>query len=163
MAEAPKKEELKKDAGKKAVNKGSGMPFSVRFAIFMIFVTALVFLPSTIVVSICMVPTLVAAIVDNNLRKTAWLTVGAMNFAGTVPAVFNVWDMGHTVPAAFQLVAQPMTIMLSFGGAAVGWMIYYNLTPIVAMIILKKNEVRLREIEKRQKELVKKWGGEVAA
>jgi hypothetical protein len=139
------------------------MPLSVRFAIFMIFVTALVFLPSTIVFSVCMIPTLVAAIVDNEQRKTAWMTVGSMNFAGTIPGFFNLWDMGHTVPAAFQLIAQPMTIMLSFGGAAVGWMIYYNVTPIVALIILKKNEGRLQEIEQRQKELVKKWGGEVAA
>ena len=152
----------KKDNDKKAAA-NSKIPFSVRFAVFMIFVTALVFLPSTIVFSVCMIPTLVAAIIDNEQRKTAWLTVGSMNLAGTVPGVFNLWDMGHTVPAAFQLVAQPMTIMLSFGGAAVGWMIYYNVTPIVALIILRKNEGRLKDIEKRQKVLVKKWGAEVAA
>jgi hypothetical protein len=162
MAENEKKEEPAK-AVVKAAPVQSKTPFSVRFAVFMIFVTALVFLPTTIVIAICMAPTLVAAIVDNHARKTAWLTVGAMNFAGTVPGVFNLWDMGHTVPAAFQLVAQPLIIMFSFGGAAVGWMIYYNLTPIVAMIILRKNEVRLKDIEKRQKELVKQWGGEVAS
>lgn len=146
--------------------KGSGkskMPFSVRFAIFMLLVTAVLFLPSTILFSVCLIPTLVAAIVDNNQQKTAWLTVGAMNLAGTIPGLFMLWDMGHTIPMAFQLVLQPMTIIVAFGGAAVGWVIYNNVTPGVAGIILKKNEYRLREIEKRQKELVRKWGSGVVS
>lgn len=145
-------EQDKKAAGK------ARMPFSVRFAIFMLLVTAVIFLPSTILFSVCMIPTLVASIVDNQRQKTAWLTVGAMNLAGTIPGWFMLWDMGHTIPAAFQLVIQPMTIIVSFGGAAVGWLVYYNVTPFVAGIILKKNEYRLREIERRQKELVRRWG-----
>ncbi|MFH1158618.1 MAG: hypothetical protein V1721_07035 [Pseudomonadota bacterium] len=137
------------------------MPFSVRFSIFMLFVAALVFLPSTIVFSICMIPALVAAIVDNHQQKTAWLTVGAMNLAGTVPVWFSLWDMGHTVPAAFQLISTPGTIILSYGGAVVGWIIYYNVTPFVAAIVLGKNEARYRAVERRQKELIEKWGEEV--
>jgi len=136
-------------------------PFSVRFAIFVLLVTAVVFLPSTILFSVCMIPTLVAAIVDSQRQKTAWLTVGAMNLAGTIPAWFLLWDAGHTIPAAFHLVVQPMTIITSFGGASVGWLVYYNVTPLVAGIILKKNEYRFREIEKRQKELIRKWGEDV--
>ena len=62
---------------------GEKTPFSVRFAIFMALVSALVFLPTTIIFTVCMIPTLVAAIVDNHPQKTAWLTVGAMNMAGT--------------------------------------------------------------------------------
>lgn len=138
-------------------------PLSFRFAVFMMMVTALVFLPTSIVLSVCMMPTLVAAIVDNQPQKTAWLTVGAMNFAGAVPACFNLWDAGHTVPAAFQMITQPMTVVVSFGGAAVGWMIYYNITPLVALMLLRRSEGRLTDIDKRQKELVKKWGPEVAS
>jgi hypothetical protein len=138
-------------------------PFKVRFAIFMLFVTAVVFLPSTIVFSICMIPTLVAAIVDNNYQKTAWLTVGAMNLAGTVPAWFSLWDTGHTIPGAFNLVMQPETLLIAYGGAFIGWVIYNNITPVVAALVLNKNERRLRAIDKRQKELVKKWGEEVVS
>jgi hypothetical protein len=133
-------------------------PFSVRFAIFMLMVTATLFLPTTILFSVCLIPTLVAAIIDNQRPKTAWLTVGAMNLAGTIPAWFTLWDMGHTIPSALQLITQPVTIMVAFGGAAAGWFVYHLVTPAVAGIILKKNEYRLREIEKRQKELIRKWG-----
>lgn len=136
-------------------------PFAVRVSFFMLMVTALVFLPSTIVLSVCLIPALVAAVIDNHAQKTAWLTVGAMNLAGTVPAWISLLDMGHTLAAAFQLIAQPGTVLVAYGGAAVGWIIYYNVTPFVASIILSKNERRLKDIDRRQQELIKKWGSGV--
>jgi len=92
------------------------MPLSLRFAIFLIFLVAVFFLPTTIVFSVCLVPTLVAAIVDNHQQKTAWLTVGAMNVAGTIPVWVSLIDSGHysmldparAIPAAFQIVIQPV-------------------------------------------------------
>lgn len=141
----------------------SGMPFSVRFAFFMVLVTAIVFLPTTIILFVGLIPTMVAAIIDNNPTKTAWLTVGAMNLAGTVPVWFMLLDAGHTIPAAFQLVGQPSTIILSYGGAAAGWFIYNWVTPWVAAMVQAKNERRLRDIDKRQKALIRKWGEDVVA
>jgi hypothetical protein len=149
---------MAKDAKKE---KNEKAPLSVRFTVFMIFVSALVFLPTTIIFSVCLIPTLVAAIVDTNYNKTAWLTVGAMNLAGTIPVWFALWDNGHSIPAAFQLVSQPSMLLVSYGGAAVGWIIYTYVTPFIAVIVLKKNEKRVRDIDRRQKELVKKWGEEV--
>ena len=133
-------------------------PFAVRFAVFMILVTAVVFLPTTIFFSVCLIPTLVASIVDNHPRKTMWLTVGAMNMAGTVPVWFSLLDAGHTVSAAFQLIVQPTTLLVSYGGAFVGLCVYNYVTPLVAAAVQNKNERRLRDIDKRQKALLKKWG-----
>lgn len=169
---ADRKEEIKRLEESKEANENetvpenANMPFTVRFSIFMVFVTAVIFLPATIVVSICMIPTLVAAIVDNHARKTMWLTVGAMNMAGTVPVWFSLLDAGQfsmldpwrAIPAAFQLIVQPMNIIVSYGGALIGTIIYYKITPLIAAIIQNKNERRLRDIDKRQKALVKKWG-----
>jgi hypothetical protein len=141
-------------------------PFLVWFAIFMLLVTAVIFLPTTIVWSICMLPTLVAAIIDNHPQKTAWLTVGAMNAGFTVPIWFSLLesgqysmlDAGRAIPAAFQLIGQPTTIMISYAGAAIGWFVYYKVPPLVAAFVQSKNERRLRDIDKRQKALIKKWG-----
>ena len=137
------------------------MSFSVRFAFLMLFITAMLFLPSTILLSVCLIPTFVAFIVDSHRQKTAWLTVGAMNLAGAVPIWFSLWEMGHTMQMAFYLIFTPKTIFFSYGGALIGWIIYHNVTPFVAAIILGKNEMRYKAIERRQKELIKKWGKEV--
>jgi len=135
---------------------------SVRFAVFMLFVTMFVFLPTTILFSVCLIPTMVAYIVDNSLNKTIWVTVGVMNVAGTIPAWFKLWDMGHHIEHAIDIILQPTTIIVSYGGAAVGWFIYINVTPFIASIIIMKNESRLKQIDKRLKELLKKWGDDVA-
>ena len=145
----------------KAGAAGAKKPFSVWFAIFMALVSALVFLPTTIIFTVCMIPTLVAAIVDNHPQRTAWLTVGAMNMAGTVLVWFSLLDSGHTIPAAFQLIVQPSMLLISYGGAAIGWAIYNKVTPLVASVVQSKNERRLKDIDKRQKLLVKKWGDAV--
>lgn len=149
------KKDAKKD-GKK--DGGGGMPFSLKLSVFMLMVTAVIFLPTTIVFAVCMIPTMVAAIVDNNQKRTLWLTVGAMNTAGTVPVWFSLVDGGHTLATAFRLVIEPSSIVIAFGGAAVGWGIYYYITPLIASVIQGKNERRLREIDKIQKGLVRKWG-----
>jgi hypothetical protein len=153
----------KKDQDEKAAAGKARLPFSVRFAIFILLVTAVVLLPFTIVFSVCMIPTFVAAIVDTHKNKTAWFTVGVMNLAGTIPSLFSLWYAGFTVMSAFQLIIQPMTIIISFGAASAGWLIYHKVPLFVSQVLFRKNEKRLKEIEKRQKELVKKWGDEVAA
>ncbi len=147
-----------KEENNKSGTEAVKAPFSLRFAIFMVFVSALVFLPTTIIFFVCMIPTMVAAIVDSNPRKTAWLTIGAMNMAGTVPVWFSLLDVGHTIPAAFQLVLDPKMLIISYGGAAIGWGLYNYVTPFVAAIVQSKNERRLRDIDKRQRALVRKWG-----
>lgn len=134
------------------------MPAAVRFSIFCILVTSLVFLPATIVFIVCMLPTFVAAVVERQPQKTAWLTVGAMNLAGMVPAWFKLWESGHSIEAALALVATPSVWLVAYAAAGIGWVIYHNVTPAVAGVMVKRNEKRLADIDARQKELIKKWG-----
>lgn len=142
------------------------MPPGLRFAIFLMVLAAFFFLPTTIVFSVCMIPTLVAAIVDTYPQKTAWLTIGAPNVAGTIPVWISLLDSGkysmvdpaHSIPNAFQLIMQPTNILIAYGAAGIGMLIYNYLTPFVAGIVQSKNERRLRDIAERQKALIRKWG-----
>jgi len=137
------------------------MPLGVKFALLCVAAASLYFFPTTVLFCGCMVPTFVAAIVDNNAQRTAWITVGCMNFAGTVPAWFHLWEKGHRIDHAFDLMLQGSTFLVAYGAAAAGWIIYHNITPFVAGIIMMRTEKRLKDIEKRQKELIAKWGQEV--
>lgn len=141
--------------------KAAKMPLSVKFAIFCLMVTAGIFFPSTLLLCGCMIPTFVAALVDNNPQRTAWITVGCMNFAGTVPAWFTLWENGQRLDKAFELLMQAGTLIVAYGAAGAGWLIYLNVTPFVAGLLAMKGEKRLKDIEKRQKELIRKWGREV--
>lgn len=138
------------------------LPLSVKFALFCLALTSLLFLPSTVLVGACMIPTLVALMVDNSPQRAAWLTVGCMNFAGTIPSWFRLCETGHRLERAFELVLQPTTFLLAYGAAAVGWFIYLNITPFVAGIMVARGEKRLKDIEKRQKDIISKWGQDVS-
>lgn len=137
-------------------------PFSVKFAIFCVLLSMVVFFPSTVLFCGGMLPTLVAALIDNRPQKTAWITVGAMNFAGFLPSWFQLWQSGHRLDQALNLLMQPETLAVSYGGAAVGWVLYHQIPPFVASILARRGDRRLRDIEKRHRELVRKWGDEVA-
>lgn len=150
-----------KKGSEKEEKKGSS--FSTKVSVFTGLLTAVLFLPTTMVFIVCMIPTFVAAIVDNNQQKTAWLTVGAMNVAGFIPVWLSLIDSGHTIAAAFQIIMNPSSLLIAYAGAAVGWAIYNHVTPLIASVIQGKNERRLQEIDRRQKALVKKWGDGVVA
>ncbi len=136
---------------------------SVKFAIFAALVAGVVFLPVTLIFFVCMIPTMVAGIVDQYPRKTAWLTIGAMNIAGTVPVLCKLVDAGRSMNAASQLIFNPNMLLIAYSGALVGWVIYNKVTPLVAIVVQNKNKRRLEEITKRQEELVRKWGEKVVS
>ena len=160
-----KKAEAKKADGKKAPDLGKikrKAALSVKLSIFMLLVCALIFASSTLVFAVCMLPTLVAAVIDKSPQKTLWLTIGAVNLAGTVPAWFALWDQGAHLNDAITVLSNPSVLLIAFASAAGGWVIHMNVTPLVAALIIRRNEGRVKDIEKRQKELIRKWGEDIA-
>lgn len=173
------KKNKKAPAAKKAASVGKAAPgakgsapeasggqrkaaWNLRVAIFILLVCALVFAPSALVFAVCMLPTLVASIIDKNAHKTLWLTIGSVNLAGTVPAWFRLWDMGHDMGSALMVLSNPGVLLVAYGAAAAGWVIHMNVTPLVAALIIRRNEGRIKDIDKRQRELVRKWGEDIA-
>lgn len=142
--------------------KKNRMPWRVKFAILTLLLVAGVFFPTTVLICGCMIPTFVAALIDNAQPRTAWLTVGCMNFAGSIPAWLSLWQGGQRLDQSFELLMQASTLILAYGAAGVGWLIYFNIPPFVAGILVMRNEKRLKDIEKRQIALVSKWGRDVA-
>ena len=138
------------------------LPFSLKLAIFLLLLSAMVFLSSTLVVLVCMAPTVVASIVDKNPQRTLWLTIGALNLAGTLPAWFRLWELGGSIADMTQVLLDPSLLLVAYGGAGAGWAIHINVTPLVAALMNRRNEVVLRDVEKRQNELLRKWGADVA-
>ncbi|MBI1216347.1 MAG: hypothetical protein GC185_11105 [Alphaproteobacteria bacterium] len=145
-----------------ATEKKSKMPFSVRFALFCLMVAGALVFPTTLLLCTCLVPTFVAAVVDPHPQKTAWVTVGCMNFTGTVPAWFDLWSKGNDLHQSLALLMDTHTYLISYGAALAGWVLYHNVTPFVAGMMVMKSEKRLKDIDKRQRELIRKWGTDVS-
>lgn len=124
-------------------------------------VTAFVFMPSTVMIVIAMLPTLAAAFSDRLRGETRALTVGSMNLAGCTPFLLQLWHSGHTLDNALHIIAEPRTIVVIYSAAAIGWIIDWAMSGIVATVMVQRGNARLVAIGKRQEELVERWGVEV--
>ena len=123
---------------------------------------AIVFLPTSFMLAIGMLPTGVAFIIDRSQGKLKALTVGAMNLAGCLPFIMELWVQGHTFPNALTYITQPRTIIVMYFSAAIGYMIEWAVVSIVRSIMVERGKARLQEIVKLQAELEQKWGPEVS-
>jgi len=120
-----------------------------------------IFLPTTFLLIVGLLPSLAAMIAAKANMKTKALTVGAMNLAGTTPFLLQLWTQGHNFERAFEIVTDPKAIIVMYAAAAVGYLIDWAMTGIIASILLQRGKARRKAVEKRQKELVERWGKEV--
>lgn len=124
-------------------------------------ITAAVFLPTTILLLMGMIPTIVAAAIDRTGKGTKALTVGAMNLAACSPFVIKLWTEGHSAQMAVKLISDPLAMCIMFAGAGIGYLIDWAMSGIVGTLLLQRSSVRLKDIKERQQALIARWGEEV--
>lgn len=140
---------------KKEKNKGNQM--------LMIFgmLTALVFLPTTALLFVGMLPTIVAAMVDRTKKKTKAVTVGAMNIAGCTPFLLELWTKGNSFEQSFAIMSKPAVVVTIYSAACIGYMIDWAMSGIVSNVLYQKGLARQQAIIDRQEDLIERWGKEV--
>lgn len=147
----------KKTKGKKAKNAS----FKLHLFLAVLLMLSIVFLSSAVILFIGLLPMFVAFFVDRSKKKTKAITVGAMNVAGCVPFLMELWKADASMDKALSIIFDPMAIIVIYSAAGVGYIIDWAMTLIVANILFQRGTARKNAIEKRQKELIERWGQEV--
>lgn len=137
-------------------NKGWGLQIMLIFA----FLTAILFMPTTVLLLLGMLPTVVALVIDRH-GGTRAITVGSLNLCGCLPFLLELWTTSHTMAQAVTLITDPRTIIVMYAAAGIGYMIDWALSGIVATIMIQRATGRLKAIRQRQEEMVVRWGPEV--
>ena len=122
---------------------------------------ALMIIPTVIVLLFALLPTGVAFLIERGKGWYGGVCVGAMNLAGTAPTLTDLWFTGHTIDAAFSALTDVFAIMLMYGAAAIGWLIYATTPNIVSAYMAMTAGRRITALKAQQKELVLKWGPDV--
>ncbi len=123
--------------------------------------TAVIFMPTTIVLLMGMIPTVVAAVVDRSGKGTKALTVGAMNLAGCTPFLIDLWSKGHTPDIAVTIISDPRVMSVMYAAAGVGYLISWAMSGLVGTMMVQRGAIRIEDIKRRQEKMVERWGVEV--
>jgi hypothetical protein len=135
--------------------------FAVRILMVFAILTAAVFLPVAVVFIVGMLPGLVAFMVDPTREKTRALTVGILNFVACFPFLLEVALQPQTMQAAYNVILDPVNIIIMYGGALAGYSLDWTMAGISNVIMTSRAKQRLDSIERRQAELIRRYGREV--
>jgi hypothetical protein len=128
-------------------------------AAFMI--TAVLFIPTTIVLFVGLMPSIAARFIDKSKLRLKALTVGFMNFAGVFPFWYKMVEDGHSVEAAFEVISEPSSIVIMYTAAIVGYLIEWGVKGLVANISVQRGQKRVKDIEDLHAQMIERWGQEV--
>lgn len=153
------KTDAKAEAGKKSKKSGKlGV-----FTIIVLLCFAMPFImPTVTLLLLGMVPTYVALGTDNDPEKSGAVSVGAMNFAGIVPFVIDLWTKGQTMGNALHILGDANSWLIILGASAVGQLIVYAIPQALATLTLAQAEMRIKTMRKNLDMLKESWGPEVA-
>jgi hypothetical protein len=131
--------------------------------LFLVCPAALVMGSTTMIILAGMIPTMVAYVIDRDSSKPAAIAVGGFNFCGCLPFAILLWKGDHSFRQSFQILSQPLSWLLMFGAAAIGWAFYFGIPPLIAGAEVAKAERKIEALKKRKVSLVQEWGPDVAA
>jgi len=160
MAKKKQKKNNKKD--NKKTNKNDGK-ISLKFVLWLLvgLCVAIFFFSTTILLFVGMLPTLIAYMVDKLPGKSKTFTIGVMNFSGCFFFLLEAWKHPGDVDFALQLLSNPVTIIVMYGVASIGYFIDYVVTAGVSAVLIQKSKIRVVKIEEEKKVIETRWGAEV--
>jgi 1,4-dihydroxy-2-naphthoate octaprenyltransferase len=136
---------------------------STKALIILTVVGLLVFtLPTVLVLLVGMIPSFIAYATDRRKEKYKTLSVGCLNFLGTLPLLAMLWTKDHSFDMAFTLFADPFSWLMVLGAAATGWTVFLIAPSVVAMFLSARIEMSVDRLKKRQTKLVEEWGNGVS-
>jgi len=115
-------------------------------------------LPTAIVLSVGLMPTLVALIVDVTRRRYLTKCVAGLNIAGVLPFLHKLLTTGHDVQTAMGIVSDAFAWLVMYSAAAMGWLLFMGLPGVVSMFKVLTAKRRVYMLQELQRTLLNEWG-----
>ncbi|WP_085904132.1 hypothetical protein [Kiloniella majae] len=126
--------------------------------LLVILVLAAVLMPSAILLAVLMVPSLVVYVIDRNPHRYFTVTISLPNFCGVLSPLTELWERGQTFDGAFSAIADPWNMMIAYGAAGLGWVLYLGTPIFVSSYLSISTEGKIKSIRRYQDDLIDAWG-----
>lgn len=116
---------------------------------------------SLLILSLGMLPTLVAFFCDRTEQKFALYCVGGMNFCGVFPFLLKLLD-DHSFAAAKAIMSDVFSLAIIFAAAGFGWLMFLSIPPVVSSFLTVLAEARVKSLKSIQSKIVYEWGSGIS-
>ncbi|HJN04470.1 MAG TPA: hypothetical protein QF665_05070 [Alphaproteobacteria bacterium] len=130
-------------------------------ALFLVVIGAVISLPSIIIVVAGMVPTIISWLFASSGDRHSTTTLAAMNLAGVAPVVGMLWERGHNINNALQILSEPVPWLIMLGASAAALALNAILPNIGVAMMQRAAVIRVQKIHEARRSLVAEWGNEV--
>ncbi|MBT4932208.1 MAG: hypothetical protein HOL66_15980 [Rhodospirillaceae bacterium] len=118
-------------------------------------------LPTVMIIFFGLLPTIVSAIIDRTPKKNATFCIGSINLCGVFPYMMDLWLGDNTMEGAMRILTDVFSLIVMYGAAAFGWMIFQSLPPVVATFVTVIAQSRVSSLRSTQRQLIDEWGDDV--
>ncbi len=131
---------------------------------YLLFTLLLIFLPPiAAMIVLGLAPTLVALAFDHGaFKRPRLITLASFNLAGTFPFLLQLWNSHDAVTDFFRMISDIYTWGIIYGATAFGAGLLWVGPALAAIILQAINQDRVKQLEKRQKALVREWGTDIS-
>lgn len=141
-----------------ARRRGTGKSRAAAWAVVLILCLIWLSPPTVMMIAIAMPPTVVAWIIDRSHQKSATYCVAGMNFCGLFPFLMDLWLGTHSLKAAGAIVTDVYTLLVVYGAAAFGWMLFVAIPPVVGTFLTVMAQRRVSQLRSHQRQIINEWG-----
>ena len=78
-----------------------------------------------------------------------------------MPWVIDYWLVGGDFARVFDIFADPMALFVMYSSAALGWLLFFAIRPIVGSYLAVSAELREKQIGRVQQKMEEEWGPEI--
>lgn len=149
-----------KDYKKSLSKRKGGLGAKGKILLAMIIVVGIIFLPTSMILFIGMMPTMSAVILGAARAKTRVSTIAALNMVGCMPFVIKLWAGENNFEASVLILMTPLTIVIIYGAAASAYLLDWAVTGVVSAYMYQKADRRVKAIDKRLDAVSEVWGKE---
>ena len=143
-------------------NSGDKMPLGTQLILAASIVPlCAVFLPTLVLLTPLMLPTIAALMFDRDKGKHLALAVGMLNFCGSLQGLGALWAQGHTFSDVWPVLGDPLIWMFAYAAAGMAWLVYISIPPIISSYYKAASEARIRTLMQKQQKLIDAWGDDL--
>ena len=122
---------------------------------------AIISLPTVLLIFFGLMPSIVALVIDRTEGRYATFCVLGMNLSGLFPFLTDIWFQVHTTDMAIRIMTNVFNLLIIYGSAGFGWMLYMALPPVITTFLSAMSQRRVAVLREKQVQIIEEWGESV--